>query len=317
MTSPRRPGIRLFATLLSAFLAASCADETSRLPIEPEPSLAKGGPNAGTPTVGSTNPSFGAQGQQHLSVRVLGSGFNPTAVAMWQRDGVVDLKITVHSTTFISSSEIIADISIAADADTALYDVAVEVDTQNGRKKGVGIELFEVGLTVSLTGGYVATLQPVKAQESADGLTLSQKPIWRFLSSINFPLTLAAGTGPCVPGKNPPTEAEKTELLQLLNDPEFARSFHATVSKTTFPFTGGMFVHWTDAAGTLFYVWAGGPGDGSGTPATVSQSGNVYTYTGGSLFIHRGMRKTGKTRNVTNMICPNLDTVELTFPAVP
>jgi uncharacterized membrane protein len=44
----------------------------------------------------------------------------------------------------VSSTEVVADVQIADDADLALYDVAVSVLVASDRKKGVGIEKFEV-----------------------------------------------------------------------------------------------------------------------------------------------------------------------------
>jgi len=159
MTSSRRPAPRFLAAFLPILLVAACAGE----PAAPGLLAAKGG-GGGPPKVTATDPDSGQQGQR-LNVRVLGSGYNTTAVATWERNGVPDAKVTVNSTTFVSSSEVIADISIAADADTVLYDVAVEITASDGsRKKGVGIEKFqvngpsngpEVPYYVTATGGLI------------------------------------------------------------------------------------------------------------------------------------------------------------------
>jgi probable HAF family extracellular repeat protein len=76
-----------------------------------------------------------------LDVAVNGSGFDQGSVVRFERQGVPAAKITTNSTTFVTPRKLIANITIAADADTGKYDVAVT--TTSGRK-GVGIELFMV-----------------------------------------------------------------------------------------------------------------------------------------------------------------------------
>ena len=117
------------------------------------PSFAKSG--AG-PSVSSTNPSFGKRGDLSLSVHVLGAGFDAGSVASWERNGVTDSKVHVQSTTFISSSDLLAVIDIASDADLDLYSVAVT--TSNGRK-GIGTELFVV-TSVNLLPQLGGTVHP-------------------------------------------------------------------------------------------------------------------------------------------------------------
>ncbi len=84
-----------------------------------------------------------------LDVRVLGSGFEPGSRAVWalHRDTTLAVtKVRTNSTTFVSSTELIANVSIAADASLELYDVVVLAAA--GGKKGIGIELFEVTVEV-------------------------------------------------------------------------------------------------------------------------------------------------------------------------
>lgn len=138
----RLPPSRLrFATALALLCAvASCsspAEHATAVPFD-------GGPMAGKPerplAITSTDPSFGQPGEVQKQVRVLGSGFGSDAQVAWERNGAADPKITVHATTVVSSTEILATITIADDATLDLYDVAV---TTLG-KKGVGTEVFEV-----------------------------------------------------------------------------------------------------------------------------------------------------------------------------
>ena len=140
MISPAR-----LLTLAIALIALACTGEPTA--VDPDGlSLAKGGkPGGGSgPQVDSVTPSYGYQGDLLSNVKVSGAGFDASAEASWERGGVPDPKITVLATRFISANELRADIAIAADADVSLYDVAVTVTVSGTRKKGVGIERFEV-----------------------------------------------------------------------------------------------------------------------------------------------------------------------------
>ena len=92
-------------------------------------------------TVRGTDPP-GAPQDTRLVVKVTGSGFDETSkVAMLLDEQATD-DITTNSTTFVSSREVNADITIAPDAAVDLFDV--EVTAFGGRRRGIGIELFEV-----------------------------------------------------------------------------------------------------------------------------------------------------------------------------
>ena len=90
--------------------------------------------------VTSTSPAFGDQGTT-IDVHILGSGFTAGAKATWLLHGVADDHVHANSTTFISSSELVANITIASDATLDFWDV--QVSLSNG-KNGVGSDLFEV-----------------------------------------------------------------------------------------------------------------------------------------------------------------------------
>jgi hypothetical protein len=122
--------------LIGLVVLAAC--DTPVRESNPIPSLARSGSG---PSVAATDPTYGKRGAISLGVHVLGSGFDAGSQASWQRNGVADPKIHVQGTTFVSSSELVAVIDIASDADLALYDVAVT--TSSGRK-GIGTELFVV-----------------------------------------------------------------------------------------------------------------------------------------------------------------------------
>jgi hypothetical protein len=118
----------------------------SRDPVAPP----RAGPEASAPVaaksaaglaVSSVSPTFGDQGTT-IDVHVLGNGFAAGAQATWLLHGVADpTHVRTNSTTVISSSEIVANVTIASDATLDFWDVQVAL---LGGKNGVGSELFEV-----------------------------------------------------------------------------------------------------------------------------------------------------------------------------
>lgn len=135
--SPRRPRI-VFALFAATSWLPGCADQQ----VFTAPSLAQGGGGKG-PTVREADPSFAPQGTT-LDVRVLGSGYDQGTGAVWALQGdtaFTTTRVRTNSTTFLSSSELRANISIEGDASLALYDVVV---VTKGGKRGIGIEKFEV-----------------------------------------------------------------------------------------------------------------------------------------------------------------------------
>lgn len=137
------------AMLLAAVAFTACSTLTDPAASDVSPgsaTFAKPGSET-TPIVSSTSPSYGEQGETNKPVVISGSGFAQGAIVAWERNGVVDPRITVHSATVKSSSRIDAIISIAPDADASLYDVSVTNVYANSRKKGIGTELFEVKVT--------------------------------------------------------------------------------------------------------------------------------------------------------------------------
>lgn len=129
---------------LAAVCVLACTDPVPTAP-KIDLRLARGGPGGG-PTVKSTNPSSGTVSTT-LSVQVFGSGFEPGSRAVWALNGDTTgtvTKVKTNSTTFVSSTELIASITIGSDASLDVYDVVVI--TPLG-KKGIGIELFTVTAT--------------------------------------------------------------------------------------------------------------------------------------------------------------------------
>ena len=103
--------------------------------------------------VSSTSPGFGDQGTT-VDVHVFGSGFTAGAQATWLLHGTPDAHVRTNSTTYVSSTELVANITIASDAQLAFWDVQVALS--NG-KNGVGSDCFEVtsAEVLGTTGGDV------------------------------------------------------------------------------------------------------------------------------------------------------------------
>jgi hypothetical protein len=126
-----------------AVAALGCHSSPPTEPEAPRVSFRSGGGGGGggaSPTVTSTSPSEAPQ-DITLDVTVFGTNFTVGAKASWLLDGKGTTKIKTNSTTFVSSTELVANITIEFDAVPDLYDV--QVVTTNG-KKGIGIELFAV-----------------------------------------------------------------------------------------------------------------------------------------------------------------------------
>lgn len=95
---------------------------------------------SGDVSVTATAPDSARQ-DTTLDVVITGSNFSAGAVAQWAISGVPSSKVHTNSTRFVSSKRLVANITIAADADTGRYDVIVTLTTG---KKGIGTELFAV-----------------------------------------------------------------------------------------------------------------------------------------------------------------------------
>jgi len=119
---------------LSLFVLSACGGSTS--PHE-EPV------DSGSPTVISADPDS-APRKFTLDVRVLGSGYDRGSRAIWALNSDTAFsttKIRTNSTRYVSSNEVVANITISSDALEARYDVVVV--TSSG-KKHTGVGMFAV-----------------------------------------------------------------------------------------------------------------------------------------------------------------------------
>lgn len=123
-----------------AMLLAACAAPSVDAPLAP-PDAMRPAKAASGPAVTSANPTFGDRGTT-VDVHVFGSGFAAGAQATWLLHGNADpAHVRTNSTRFVSSTEVVANITIAGDADLTYWDVQIALA---GGKNGVGTELFEI-----------------------------------------------------------------------------------------------------------------------------------------------------------------------------
>jgi uncharacterized delta-60 repeat protein len=92
--------------------------------------------------VTAADPALAEQGTVNLNVKVTGKGFKNGAKAKWFVTGTTDTGgVTVNSTTFVSTTEVTANITVADTAVISNFDI--QVLNSDGRG-GKGTELFKV-----------------------------------------------------------------------------------------------------------------------------------------------------------------------------
>jgi uncharacterized membrane protein len=131
--------------LLILALVTACNEAPSTAPVE-TPDAAKA---ATGPTVTATAP-FSAPRDTTLDVHVMGSGFDRGSKSEFALHGVVGPTVRTNRTSYVSAKELIANVTVSADAAEALYDVMV---TTSSGKKGIGTELFAVEVYLELGFG--------------------------------------------------------------------------------------------------------------------------------------------------------------------
>ena len=114
---------------------------------------------AGDPTVEEVIPNSGFRGTT-LDIRVIGSGYDDGTEVSFEEEGNPTDGIVTNSTEFVSEEELVANITIAEDAEPGAYDVVVLTTV---RKRGIGLEAFIVSTVVvgTLPGGVHSTATDV------------------------------------------------------------------------------------------------------------------------------------------------------------
>jgi hypothetical protein len=131
--------------------------------------------------VTSADPAAAPQGSTNLNVTVSGNGFKKGAKAQWFVTGTTNPGgVTVNSTTFKNSGQVIANITIAPDAVISGFDVLVmNTDGRTGKgtdkfavsSKGTPIGCYSTGTPSGFT--LVAELNPVQPNGAALITTLN------------------------------------------------------------------------------------------------------------------------------------------------
>lgn len=157
--------------VVGLFAFSACTDSAPpSAPLTPGIALARS-PGGNGPTVKSTTPDS-ATVDTTLNVRVIGSGYDQGSRADWAFKGVVSDKIVTNSTQFVSSTELVANITIARDANLGSHDVIV---TTSSGKGGIGTELFLVTLKMAqlptLPGGNLAEAYAINDAGHAVGFS--------------------------------------------------------------------------------------------------------------------------------------------------
>ena len=112
--------------------------------------------------VNAADPMSAEQGTINLNVRVTGKGFKNGVQAKWFITGTTNPGgVTVNSTSFVSSTELTANITVADTATIADFDI--QVLNSDGRG-GKGTELFAV--TAKPNAAVSCVLQPLPSQIS-------------------------------------------------------------------------------------------------------------------------------------------------------
>ena len=149
MMAAQRRRVAWTVLLISGAVVQSCQSPSADAPVTAPPSVPALARAAAGPTVSAANPASARQGTIKLDVQISGSGFDEGSQATWQLNGVAYPKIAVNNTKFVSSTSVIANITVALDAAPVTYDIAVV--TRTG-KKGIGAEMFTVTYAVPIPG---------------------------------------------------------------------------------------------------------------------------------------------------------------------
>ena len=173
--------MRRTLSVAAACLALACSSELPTEVARVDIRAGKGGSTGGSTkptgglTVGAALPREATQ-DTTLDVRVLGSGFARGMVARWAIDGVVTSNVVVNSTRFVSSTELVANITVTTDAPLTEYDIVVT--STKGGKPGIGTEVFEVvqELALASLGGQYSSASAINESGHVAGYSTYYAP---------------------------------------------------------------------------------------------------------------------------------------------
>jgi hypothetical protein len=117
-----------------------------------------------------------------LDLRVLGSGFDASAEAVFLLAGQPDPKVRTNSTRFVTSKEVVANVTVAFDAVATRYDA--QVTLRSNGKKGIGTEKLTVMAFVDLgtmggpTSGGLGVNDEGSVVGNGDTIGFAQPFVW-------------------------------------------------------------------------------------------------------------------------------------------
>jgi prepilin-type N-terminal cleavage/methylation domain-containing protein len=154
------------------------------------------------PAVTATNPNPRGQGATNQNITITGTGFVNGAVASFSGTG-----ITVNSTTWVSATQLTANIDIAGSAPTGVRDVTV---TNPDKGVGTGTSVFAV------TGGpTVTTINPATHTKNANGIVVIITGTG-FVNGAGVTLNATSGTAPTITNT---TWNSSTQITITINIP--------------------------------------------------------------------------------------------------
>jgi uncharacterized membrane protein len=159
--APLHRSLRLSAAV--ALFLGACADPTADSTM---PANAKPGGGSGDPTVTAADP-ISAPADTTIEVKVFGTNFDQGSAVAFLRSGAVDPQLVVNSTSYRSTSELRANVTITPTALEGLRDIQV---TTSGGKKGIGAEKFQVEIAYDALAGWGTGVSVWSKPVSPNGL---------------------------------------------------------------------------------------------------------------------------------------------------
>ena len=158
------PRHRLSRFVSMLFLALSACSDPTRVADPAQPPNAVLAKATSNPTVTSVVPDAVPRGTT-VDVQVSGSGFDRGTKVRFTLDGLDDARVKVNSTKYARSTQLVANVTVAGDADVDLYDAVV---TTSSGKTGIGTEMLEIVLAAEVLGGGTRA-QAVNSSETTAG----------------------------------------------------------------------------------------------------------------------------------------------------
>lgn len=201
---------------------------------------------------------------------------------------------------------VIVSTGVLVGCSEAPFSTARVLSTEAGLAKGPTA-------SAALADGIVAASIAVK-QHNSDGGFRIQNSESAYDAAVNFDQTVGATIDDCSAGDYGAAGTTLDALRAHLVDASQERSlFVAEVTGST----GYVVLRWAEADGSDYFVRLGVTINAPSADPTVTSSGNVYTYTGGTIYLLRTSGVKGSKTNPQtkrDVVCPNLDQVQLTYP---